>query len=174
MTLAASGTLWLINTVDGNDRSIMYEVEGAASGPYLFTTAVSNSSPSVGSLPRLFSDFYGHEQTILYGRMYSTNNWGTTAYISSTAYGQYTMNTSDNVTLKYTGSGGETSDSTYVAQGPAGQPFDGTEGRSAAIYRRTKQTSGGWGTALSSWTSNYASNTYNCDYTLYDYLWVIS
>lgn len=173
MTLAASGTLWLASTTDGTDRSIMYEVEGVSSPPYNFLLAVSNSTPSVGSAPINFSDFYGHEQTTLYGRMYGTNSTGTGYYISSNAYGHYSLADGDNVTYKYTGSGGETGDTTWVAQGPAGQPFDGTEGYTASIYRRTKQTSGGWGTALQTW-NNYASETYtSTDYTNYDYLWTL-
>jgi hypothetical protein len=171
MTLVSSGTLWMISTTDGNDRSIMYEVEGVASWPYNFTTLVSNSSPSVGSLPVSFSDFYSHEQTTLNGRVYATNAWSSVMYVSSTAYGFYSSSNGDSVTYKYTGAGGETSDSCWCAQGPAGQAF--TSGQvTCDLFRRTKQTSGSWGSAISSW-ADYTSQTANLDYTLYDYLWDI-
>jgi hypothetical protein len=173
MTLAASGTLWMISTTDGNDRSIMYEVEGVSSTPFSFSTLVTNSNPNLGPLPVSFSDFYGHAQTTDQGRMYATNGWSSTAYIDSANYGQFSSPTTDIVALKYTDPfPGISSDSTYFAQGPAGQPFDGTEGITAQIYRRTKQTSGSWGSALNTW-NNYASQTYTADYTLYDYLWTI-
>lgn len=171
MALVSSGDLYLINVGAGYDRSIQYEVTGGSGGPYLFSAAVAAASPSLGSLPRLFSDFYGHDQTILYGRVYITNNWSNTVYVNSTTYGIYSSANTDDTVLKFTDTAGTSSDTVFVSQGPAGQPFDSGQ-VTCALYRRTKQTSNAWGTAIQTW-SNYTSQTASLDYTQYDYFWDI-
>ena len=145
----------------------MYEVEGTSSPPYTFNTAVGNSSPSIGALPRRFTDFYGHTQGPVYGRLYATNNWTTTAYLMY-AGTPYTSPTSDSQTLKLTA--GTSPVTCYFAEGPAGQPFSGQV--TCVLKRRTKQTSGGW-TTVQTWGSYY-SETYSCDFSTYDYVWEIS
>ena len=170
MTLVASGTLWMVSTTDGNDRSIMYEVEGVESTPFQFSNIISHTNPSLGSLPISFSDYYGHTQSNAQGRCYSTNNWTTNAYMSI-AGSIFSAPTSDSVTLKYTNGTGST-ETVWYAQGPAGQAFDSGQ-VDCFVYRRTKQTTDAWGTAITSW-ADYTSQTYSCDFGTYDYLWIIN
>lgn len=166
--LAASGNLWLVSTTDGIDRSIQYEVTGGSGGPYLFSAAYGDANPSVGSVPVFFSDFYGHTQGTGQGRVYCSNLSGSTAYISIGG-SIYTSPTSDSTTLKYEAPTGATS-TVFYAIGPAGQPFAGEI--DCNLYRRTKQTSGAWGSPVTSWTP-YSSQTYSCDFGTYDYYWSI-
>jgi hypothetical protein len=170
MTLVTGGTLWQVSTVDGNTRSILYEVSGGAGSPPSTLLGLASSSvPSVGSAPLLQTDFYGHTQGTVYGRAYCTNNWNTSAYYQHGTGNTYLSPTSDSQTLKLTSATASVVCS--MAEGPLGQPFSsGTV--SCTLERRTKQTGGGW-TSVQTW-SDYTSQTYTCDFSTYDYHWTIT
>jgi hypothetical protein len=170
MTLVTGGTLWMVSTTDGNNRSILYEISGGGgSPPTTLNQLATSSDPSIGTLPHLMSDFYGHTQGTLLGRAYCTNNWTTTAYYQHGTGNTYSSPTSDNTTLKLTSV--QSSVVCSMAEGPLGQAF-GSGTVSCTLERRTKQTGGGW-SSVTSW-ADYTSQTYTCDFSTYDYLWTIT
>jgi hypothetical protein len=159
-----SDHLYLTSNVDGNNRSIMYEVEGVISPPYSLSQAFANSIPSVSTL---MTNFFGHTQITTHGRLYCTNQWSSTAYMSI-AGSLFTSPTSDSATLKYTNPTG-TTETCFYAEGPAGQPF--TNNVQCYVGRRAKHTEGGF-TTFQNWAT-YSSQSISCDFNTYDYLWTI-
>jgi len=173
MALAASGVLYLRSTTFGTDRSIEYEVEkgDVSTGPYTFQTAISNSEPSVGSLPVFFSDFYGFAQLVR-GRLYGQVNIDglTPARLYPLTTGGYdTISDNDTETLSYSDIVNQSCKMTKAngADWSAGDAVD------LNIYRRTANTSGSWGTAVQTYLS-YASESYLCNFESYDYLFYLT
>ena len=168
MTLVSSGVIRLNSTSEGIFKSIQYEVEdGSTYTPYLFTTAVTNSDPTIGSLPKAFSDFYGHNQVEPYGRFYASNDFGSGTFANyggaKTAVAQASVEqliltaTSSPVNINFT----KTS---------LGAPYVAGDFAIMDVKRRTKFTTGAWNTILGGTFDPFLAQTYSADFSTYDYL----
>jgi hypothetical protein len=170
MTLVSSGVLRLSSTSEGTNRSIQYEVEASTTTPYLFSTSVTHSSPSIGSLPKRFTDFYGHAQVTVLGRLYGKNDTGDVD-------DYYVVTETDNNEFAVPDDNTEYLLDTVVQNqnvkftDDIAADFTGSEGYTMAVYRRTKLTSDSWSFVTS--FSSYASESYSCDFLSYDYLFEI-
>ena len=137
MTLVSSGVIKLNKTDEGSNRSIQYEVTGSASTlPMLFSTVEALSIPHKNGLPTKFSDFYSHNQGSGYGGLYCTWNDSTytQGWVTPNSSAFYQCDDGDNTVLKVTAAGSPLT--SYLAQGPAGQPWSGEI--SVKIWRRAR------------------------------------
>jgi len=146
----------------------MYEITGAVGGIWRMVQAQILSDPSVGSLPVTSSDFYSHSQAAApEGRLYVTNGSGADTHLWGPVF-RGTIHDGASEQLRYISSTGN-SETLSLKKTSGGTDYVSGDSVDMDVFRRTKQTSGTWGTAVQSW-SPYTSQTYNCDFGTYDYL----
>jgi hypothetical protein len=169
MSLESSGILWLKSTTNGVTRSIQREVEGNTTGVYLFSEAVSNSVPS-RSMPELFSDFYGHTQTVsdIYAEDQSLpaiNGWR----IDSTNK-TYTLSAGSSQTLIFTEVGPNVDMEVRFSDNSAIVASDSV---TLTLQRRTIDTSNTFTTYNTISAYDTGTDNFQFDCTAYDYKIII-
>jgi len=182
MTLQASGALGIkaIGSMAA-DRSIQYEIEGNNTGAYSLVDCWDNSDAEFRygeSLPKSITDWYGYAHTP-YGQCGGISDSVKTGYIKRVTQGNtYQITTGDlsPPNFKFTANQNE---DTRVDADAVGTAFASGDKTIGYIYRRERGATGSW-TLLQTWNGPsgtgtwYLSNAISCDFTVYNYYWLIA
>ena len=175
MTLVISGSIGINSIGIGlSNTSIVEEVLGSYQSTDLLALQAA-SDPEVGSPTNVsVTDFYGHTQDE-WGQCYGQSDGTRTGYIKRVTQGNtYLISTSDlTPNEKFEGNQNE---NVRVDRTNTGTAFIAADKCICYLYKRTKNTSGSWGSPIQTWVppSYYLSQAYACDFDTYDYLWLIA